>query len=182
MMSEFDPAASTFRGGPKSLAALMNSGTQVGRLWRPEEFAAILRHQLSAPMLVDLGGFDRAPAGRLKRLSDAEGLLLKSFSELFKHPAPPLELLELTKEFAKANMDHPESTIPGEIAAVLYYASIASALVRLGARITRLNDADLRRGLQWSRDQSWVDNDSRNLLAEALDVLAAEATKESGIP
>ena len=45
------------------------------------------------------------------------------------------------------------SPLPGEVASVLYYASIASALARLGRRITRLPDADLRRGLLWAREQ-----------------------------
>ena len=79
-------------------------------------------------------------------MSEAQGLLLKSFADLFHHPAPVIELLELAKDFAKANMDHPESGLPGEIAATLYYTSIAAALVRLDARISQLADADLQRG------------------------------------
>ncbi len=86
---------------------------------------------MSAPILVDLGGYDPATAVRLKNLSDAQSLLLKSFLDLFHHPVPPMELLTLTKDFAKANMDHPDSSLPNEVAAALYYTSIAAALVRL---------------------------------------------------
>ena len=111
-MSEFDSAAALSKSQPKSLAAFLAAGAERARLWRPEELSAIFRHQMSAPILVDLGGFDPATAVRLKTLSEAQSLLLKSFSDLFHHPVPPLELLSLTKDFAKANMDHPESSLP----------------------------------------------------------------------
>jgi hypothetical protein len=167
-MSEFDSAAALSKSPPKSLAAFLAAGAERARLWRPEELSAIFRHQLSAPILVDLGGFDPATSARLKTLGDAQGLLLKSFSDLFHHPVPPLELLTLTKDFAKANMDHPESSLPQEVAAALYYASIAAALVRLDARISQLKDAELQRGLGWAKDQPWVDDKTRELLAAAL--------------
>ena len=171
-MSEFDSVGAVFTRRPKSLAALMEGSAERARLWRPEELGAIFRHQMSAPVLVDLGGYDPGTAARLKMLSAAQCLLLKSFSDLFHHPAPPLELLELTKDFAKANMDHSQSSLPGEVAAALYYTSIAAALVRLDTRITRLPDADLRRGLLWTRDQPWLDAETQQLLLQAAGKIA----------
>jgi hypothetical protein len=179
-MSEFDSAESVFQGQPKSLAALLEASGEESRLWCPEELGAIFRHQLAAPVLVDLGGYDPGTAARLKKLSEAQSLLLKSFSDLFHHPAPPLELLELTKDFAKANMDHAQSSLPGEVAAALYYTSIAAALVRLDARITRLPDAELRRGLLWTRDQPWLDADTQQLLLQAAAKIAPPTA--GGVP
>jgi len=170
-MSDFDSAAALSKSPPKSLAAFLAAKAEDARLWRPEELSAIFRHQMSAPILVDLGGFDPATASRLKNLSEAQCLLLKSFGDLFHHPVPPLELLTLTKDFAKANMDHPESSLPQEVAGALYYTSIATALVRLGARISQLKDADLRRGLNWTKDQPWVDQPTREILDQALQQL-----------
>ena len=152
----------------KELADLMATGEERAKLWRPEDLAAMFRHQMSAPMLVDLGGIDARTATKLKVLADAQGLLLKSFGDLFHHPSPPVELLELVKNFAKANLDHPESGLPGEIASVLYYASIASALVHLDTRISQLPNADLERGLRSVAGQSWLDDATKALLAEAL--------------
>jgi hypothetical protein len=123
---------------------------------------------MSVPVLVDLGSFAPRTAARLKNLSQAQSLILSSFADLFHHPAPPAELLELVKDFAKSNMDHPESCLPSEIAAVLYYTSIATALVRLGSLITHLSDADLRRGLLWAQGQAWLDEETRALLGQAL--------------
>ena len=167
-MSEFDSSAAVFKSRAKKLATLMATGEERARLWRPEELAAIFRHQMSAPMLVDLGRFDPRTATRLRTLSEAQGLLLKSFADLFHHPAPLIELLELVKDFAKANLDHPESGLPGEIATALYYASIAAALVRLDARISQLPDADLQRGLRSTMEQAWLDEKTKELLAQAL--------------
>src|SRR5208282_5592011 len=124
-MSEFNSAGTLFKSPPKSLAAFLAAGAERARLWRPEELSAIFRHQMSSPILVDLSGIDPATSARLKLLSGAQSLLLKSFSDLFQHAVPPLELLSLTKDFAKANMDQPASSLPQEVAAVLYYASIA---------------------------------------------------------
>ncbi len=129
---------------------------------------------MQAPVLLDLGGFDPGTAVRLKTLSEAQGLILKSFSDLFHHPSPPLELLRLTKDFAKANLDHSESGLPSEIVSVLYYTSIAVALVRLDTRISQLKDADLRRGLLWARDQAWVDEKTKALLIEATEKIPKE--------
>ena len=168
-MSEFDSSTAVFQSRAKKLAALMASGAESGRLWRADELAAIFKHQMAAPIVVDLGGFDQRTAARLRVLSEAQGLVLKSFTDLFHHPAPPVELLELVKDFAKANLDHPESGLPGEIAATLYYTSIATALVRLDTRISQLSESDLRQGLRWAREQTWLDEKTRALLGQALD-------------
>ena len=167
VMSEQDSSTAAFKSHAKELAELMAGGWEDARLWRPEELAAIFRHQMSAPMLLDLGSFDAATAARLKTLSDAQGLLLKSFADLIHHPAPPLELLHLVKNFAKSNIDHPDSGLPGEIASALYYSSIAAALVHLDARISQLADADLLRGFRWLEEQPWLDDKTKALLAQA---------------
>jgi len=171
-MSEFDSAGALWKSAPKSLAAFMAAGQERARLWQPEELGAIFRHQMSSPILVDLGGFDPATAARLKTLSHAQSLLLTSFQDLFLHPVPPIELLTLTKDFAKGNMDQPDSSLPNDVAAVLYYVSIAAALVRLDRRISQLGDAELKRGLEWAKGKPWVEPSIQNLLEEALQKLA----------
>jgi hypothetical protein len=171
-MSDFDSAGALFKSAPKSLAALMAEGEERVRLWRPDELGAIFRHQLSAPILVDLGGFDSAGAARVRLLTDAQSLLLKSFSDLLLHPSPPIELLRLAKDFAKANMDHPDGSLPKEVAAVLYYASISAALTHLDERISQLKDADLERGLRWAKDQPWVDKQIQQLLIQGINRLS----------
>jgi hypothetical protein len=181
-MPEFDSAGALSRSAPKSLAALMAQGAERARLWRADELGAIFRHQLSAPILVDLGGLDSGAAARLKVLSEAQQLLLKSFSDLLLHPTPPVELLRLAKDFAKVNMDHPDGSLPNEVAAVLYYACIAAALARLDERISQLKDADLERGLRWAKDQPWVDKNIQQLLVQGLDKLSGAGQRSGATP
>lgn len=166
-MSEPDSSTAALKGRADKLAALLQTGEEHGRLWRADELAAMFRHQLSAPILVDLSSFDPRTATRIKNLSEAQGLLLRSFADLFQHPSPAKELLVLVKEFAKANMDHPESGLPTEITAALYYTSIAAALVHLGEHISKLSDADLQSGFGWAQQQTWLDDPTKSLLAEA---------------
>jgi hypothetical protein len=172
--SDFDSSAALTKSRAQEMAALMASGDEHGALWRADELAALFRHQLAAPVLMDLGSFDPRTANQLKTLASAQGLLLSSFADLFNHTTPPLALLQLVKDFAKANMDHPESGLPSEIATALYYASIASALLHLNTRISQLSDADLQRGLRWAQEQSWLDDKTRALLDGALKKLSPE--------
>jgi hypothetical protein len=179
-MPDSDSSAAVFKSRAEKLATLMATGEERARLWRPDELAAIFRHQMSAPVAVDLGAFDPRTARRLRALSEAQGLLLRSFDDLFHHPAPPIELLELVKEFAKANLGQPESGLPDEIAAALYYTSIAAALVRLDARISQLPEADLQRGLRSTLEQAWLDDKTKELLAQALET--ASGSRKGVVP
>ena len=173
-MSEFDSSAALTKGRAKELAALMSTSDESSPLWGADELAALFRHQMSAPVLMDLGSFDPRTATQLKTVAEAQGLLLSSFSDLFNHTTPPLQLLQLVKDFAKANMDHPESGLPREIATALYYISIAAALMRLDKRISQLPDADLQRGLRWAQEQRWLDEKTKGLIAAALKKLSGD--------
>jgi len=159
---------------PRALGKAMGLGASEERVWRPEELGAILRHQLSAPVEFDLGNLNEGMAARLRTLARGEGLLLKSFHDLLNHPNPPIELLVMTKDFAKALQNHPDSPLPHEVAMLLYLASIVAALVRCGWRITSLDNATLRRSLEWFQHQAWVEEPMRRLLEEGMKRLDAD--------
>jgi hypothetical protein len=181
-MPDFDYTEGALRADPRGLAALICSSSDATRPWQPQELAAVLRHQLTAPIQFDLGQFDPAASARLRLLSESQGLLLQSFAELFRHPNPPIELLEMTKDFAKANRQAPAGVLPGEISAAIYYLSIAAAWVRRGVRISKLGDAELRAGFGWLRSQNWVDAEMRTLLGLACERLPAATGAESPAP
>jgi hypothetical protein len=162
-----ESASDLLKASPGQVAAVMGLGNAPARAWQPEELGAVFRHQMAAPVSVDLGCLDVGISGKLKTLTDASGLLLKSFRDLFQHPAPPVELLRLVKEFAKFNRDQPESLLPPEIASVLYYLSIAAALARWEERISALSDDELQRGFAWAMSQNWIDEPARELLGSA---------------
>lgn len=136
--------------------------------WRSHELGAILRHQLSAPILFDCCETD-APTPQFGHPQPEPGQEVpQSFRELFHHPSPPLRLLRLTKDFAKKNWDHPESALPRDVTVVLYYLSIVAALVRHGQSITKLDNEALRTGISWVIDQPWVDQSTKELCQKGL--------------
>ena len=159
-----------FNSDSRKLSELMNPPED--HLWRPDELAAVFRHQLSVPVQFDLAGLDPRLCEKVRLLACSQGLLLKSFGDLFRHPNPPVKLLEMVKDFAKRSALSPDGPLPREIAKVLYYSAIAAAILRCGRRITRLNDASLRHGLEWAIRLSWIDSDTRDLLKSCLDALS----------
>ncbi len=155
----------------KQLATLLDLSPDDERLWGDDELGAILRHQLSAPMQVDLINLERGLALKVRNLADSLGLTLKSFGDLLAHPNPPVELLKVTKDFAKACRLSPHGNLPREIASVLYFASIAAALVRCRRRITGLTNDALDEGFRWTLTRPWLDAPTRDLTQEALHLL-----------
>jgi len=118
---------------------------------------------LAAPVQLDLA---EATAGNSPaRTAVFPGI--QTFDELLHSPMPPIDLLKSVKEFAKANRDHPASVLPGEIATVLYFASVIVARWRCGEVITTLNDRELRVGIEWAIAEPWVDERTKSLLCEA---------------
>lgn len=144
------------------------------RRWRTEELGALFRHQLSAPLQVDLHGAERGRPGKGESPSESQGLVLKSVGDLLAHPDPPVELLKITKDFAKACRLSPHSHIPHEVASVLYFGSIAASMVRCHRRITGLTDAALEEGLRWVLSRNWLDAPTRALIEASLKLLNAE--------
>lgn len=164
---------------PRVLATLMTTASDVGSRgrWRPDELGQILRHQLEAPLLFDLGTSDSqftdeqeapgaaAAAGAAAAESDASRV--SSFGELFLHSRPPLQLLRLTKRFAKTSDRRAANPLPEEVATVLYYAAIVAALLRHGEHISRVSDETLREGTDWVLQREWVAGPLRGLFMEA---------------
>lgn len=153
----------------RRLATLLDMrGDDADRLWRDEELGAILRHQMTAPLQVDLINLERGLAVKVRSLAESQGLTLKSFGDLLAHPNPPVELLRITKDFAKACRLSLHSPIPHDIASVLYFASIAAAMVRCRTRITGLSGDALADGLRWVLARPWLDAPTRSVVEEGL--------------
>ncbi len=146
--------------------------------WSEDDLKAIFGHQWSTPLSVDLGGLDAVLAERVKTLATAQGLLLRSFGDLLRHPNPPLALLELSKEFAKRSLYSPCPAIPHEVARVLYFTSISAALSHCNRRITTLNNDDVAAGINWALSCDWVSDDARTVLQSGLAALADDTASE----
>jgi hypothetical protein len=150
---------------PVSLADLMDCRGQREELWSQEELQAILKHQLAAEVQFDLERFDEAVGRDLPRAQrSVEGLSISSFGDLFQHPQPPIELLDLTRRWAKACRTGSDHSLPAEIATILYLSSIAAAMTRCHCRISALGDEALRYGFDWALAQQWLDESTLRLL------------------
>ena len=137
---------------PDALASMLEVDCADGQTWREQELAAVLRHQMGAPLRVDLGTRDDETAA--------------TFHDLLHHPAPPIELLVLANDFAKACRTGPRSALPKEVAAVIYFAAIAVARHKCGTLITQLSPEELRAGVEWVLAQPWVDRATRALFEQ----------------
>jgi hypothetical protein len=153
----------TDNGEASALASMFEVARSPVRIWRSEELAAVLRHQLAAPLPVDLGTLRGVTAEQVSRLGDAAEPPIRTFGDLLRHPAPPVELLEMTKRFAKRARRKPGSAVPEEVAGVLYFGSILAARTRCQHPISNLSENEMRRGIDWVVAQEWVDPATRAL-------------------
>ncbi len=142
--------------------SLMDQATRPGLSPSEAEHGAILRHQLDAPLAADVRQFF---ANTEEALSGVEQV---TFRDLLLHPHPPLAALQLVKDFAKQLSRQSEYAYPKDVAMVLYYLCLAAAEVRANASITQLPRAEVEHGVRWVLDQSWIPDDLRSLLTEAL--------------
>lgn len=133
-------------------------------LWDADDLEAILEHQLAAPLEADLRGARPGFAAWLAEINATLRPPIATFGDLLSHAQAPIELLEVLKDFAKGCRSNADGPLPDDIATVLYLAAIAAAMVRHGARITRLGDEGVRHGLEWAQRQPWLDPKTRELL------------------
>ncbi len=136
--------------------------------WGADELAPMLRHQLQAPLPEDWAAAPQPEEDAGSPPASTEGGALRSFADLFFRAEPSLHLLDLTRQFAKAHHSDSEGGLPPEISLMLYYASIAAALLRCKKRISKLDDVRLAEGFIWARDQQWIDSRMKQLFREGL--------------
>jgi hypothetical protein len=164
-------ASSISTVSPDKLASLLDEDSSQ-RIWSEAELGAILKHQMAIPIAVDLSGQKKAAAQQLIAVCAGQGMLLKSYEDLFEHEHPPFELLKIIKDYAKTCLSAKNSPLPSEVASVLYYATIAAAMVRCRRRISTLTDDKLRKGFKWVLTRPWKDKAISKLVKQAMSSLA----------
>lgn len=158
-----------------------HSSVDVGRLltmveesshpWSDSDLRAMMRHQLEAPVVVDLQTPSDVEWGRSRRAT-LSNPAIGSMLDLLRHPKPSLELLTLVKDFAKASRNEAGDLLPADIATVLYYTCIMLARVRCDRRITQLDDQSLITGLDWVIGLVWIDEELRATVRSGRDFIA----------
>jgi hypothetical protein len=94
---------------------------------------------------------------------------------LFADPQPSFELLKQTKDLAKRILKDAADKQLKDVAGGLYYASYAAAMVRGQKRLGGLGNEELQRGFRWILKQPWLDDSTRNLVAQASGLLEENA-------
>ena len=159
-MSSPDPE----NADPGRLAMLLSVDDDAGGVqWRPEEFAAVWRHQLASPVRVELSVTGQSHSGRSAPPTMPPGLTV---GELLHHPSPAADLLDALRELAKSSATESADALPRDVARVLYFATIVAGVLRCGRRLTSLDDDSLRRGIEWSLTQEWLDPPTRQLFSD----------------
>jgi hypothetical protein len=149
---------------PRQLARMLNVADLRG--WAEVDAGAILRHQLDAPILAELAQVPGIEMDRLRaRLSNADWSA--SLLEQLTGSSPSLEMLEGIKSFARHAGKSADSPLWGSPAAVIYYATIAAAIVHHRSSITQLADAEREEGFRWAKAQAGAEQ-LAHLFDEAL--------------
>ena len=169
-MTPNDSSPTIFMTKPEGLARILDDDAT--DLWSPEEMQAMWQHQLATAIDIDLGGVTSVRATILRSSPQARSFEGKTFRDLFARPDAPIELLELTKEFAKQTVKDSEETQLKEVASALYYASYAAGVVHYRKSIGSMKDNELVPGFNWALKQTWLDDQTKKLIAEAMQLLA----------
>lgn len=147
---------------PRLVAELLEREPTADAMWESHDLGALLRHQLDQPCTAllnvesaDLNAGDLAPS---------DGFTL---GDLFEHSAPSLTALEAAKRYGRKQARAAEGTVPRDVGTVIYFSSIAAALVRRDCRITTSGDDVLRFGLERVCEHPWIPDELRGLLMDA---------------
>lgn len=150
----------------RRLATLFAIEDQTGTSWDKGDLAALLRHQLSAPLEEESESKLPDDLAKAQSSTEREAAPIRTFNDLFHHPSPPLALLRMVKDFAKLNRIQNRGALPPEVAVVIYYAAIAAALLRHGEAISNLAPTQLLKGIVWALERPWLDGSLEDLFRE----------------
>jgi hypothetical protein len=151
---------------PEALAKVMGLDDSAAGVWGPSDYPELVRHQLASPLREELAGYFPARRAEIERF--AAQCALTDLTDLLQHSRPPVQLLELAKRFFKDQTAARPALLPPDLAYAFYYAVIAVGIQRLGRWFSRLDDAELRQGLQWSLSQPWLGDALHQIIQDGL--------------
>jgi hypothetical protein len=144
-----------------SLAKLLPVGNQIEQRespeWASEDRRCMLKHQLDAQLLIDLGD-----------TAEMQFPAFSSFRDVVQAQRPPEELLRLIKHFAKGTVRDADTRSLREVATVLYYVALSQAKLAGYAEMSALPGEDFVAGIRSLLNEGWLDRDVRALLERAI--------------
>jgi len=95
-----------------------------------------------------------------------------SFKEPLLDPETDPLVLRAIKDLHKQRAESAATELEREVAAIIYYAAIASALVHHNIRITKFSYKDLGQSFAELRESKWLSSDIENLFGNAREQCA----------
>jgi hypothetical protein len=175
-MTKFDASTALRQTNPKGLSKLLALEAPEYSDWSEHDLPAMLRHQFAAPLEFDLGSMelkDRAARNRDETLTAAVNSRIRSFRDLLFHSKPPLDLLKLSKEFFKSRTAACKKDSPDWKLAYLFYLLCLLMAREHSSELSSLSTKDLLKGTKWALGQSWVDQNTQQLILAARERLLA---------
>jgi hypothetical protein len=162
---------STFGLKPEKLGRILkvcSEGSQnKGKMTSKEQKEELLQDRLSETLLT-FSPKDGGLLKELKHLCRVSGLLAgEPIRNLLVGPNTDVELLEKVKQHGKKLSQSASCEAEHETANVIYYASIASALVFHGLKITKFSYENLNRAFDIFVKTPWIDTDLSTLFNKA---------------
>ncbi|MEF8788136.1 MAG: hypothetical protein V5A84_03620 [Planctomycetota bacterium] len=170
-----EPHHDIYSSGLGAPEKLLERADTAGRSATNTEAGAELSCVLSTPLT------ERLPSGRphwqtaLDELCRKQDPPIRTVRDLLLHPSPPVGVLIILKNAAKASRNSPEGPLSDRASTALYLAAIGIAWLRCRELITTLDIQSLDENLSWAARQSWDDPE----IIEALEYAAAQARSSS---
>lgn len=150
-----------------SLSSLLGVGRDPSSDWDESDYPLMLAHLLDtriATLRQEMGG---AAGGAGAEAPDSAATV----RDLITGRASSAASCTLLKDYAKTASRDNGGVMSKTVATVIYYVAIAAALKHGNNRITTLDDARLKHGLQQCLRLGWVGAEARTVLQEALNTL-----------
>ncbi len=156
---------------PEQLQRLFNIGRDMKKSDRirdgSQQKADLLCRSLSQPLPLEKSQIDMLPSA-LGQLCHSLGLLAgETIRELLTNPSTDIAAIKRIKRYSKELSAQAGSTAENDVAIVIYYASIAHALVFHDQRITRFSFEKLESSFCCLAKEEWISKDLSALLETA---------------
>jgi hypothetical protein len=148
---------------PERLARMFGVNENQTEQWNRADKAAMLQHQLGAPIDEDLCGEEPTAESYVVKAAMARGI--RTLRDLLMAKDPPPGVLRLAKDFFKTHAGSRDRTPEQELAFLLYISVILVAQSR-GEVISKLKPKALSDAAKWAVGLDWLDPELRAVLKQ----------------
>ena len=172
-----EPTDSTFGIAPGAMARMLGIGKEAERSDTHAASRTQLERHKAQLLAVETGGVAKMLGGPCPQFASVTGRTLGS---LLEDGGAPVEALEGAKQYAKRNSELHRQEPMRTVAAVLYYASVARALLDHDQKISRHGFKHLATSYAELNRMDWVGPKLGELFRHTQEYCVAKGTAVSG--